>query len=142
MTYKWYPCGDDLSFMIVYQPIMTKAQSGQTAEGMFILFRAQIQNKMNRALTGLKYESFTLTNERTGEVYPLSGFFSTITSTLWSLGLFRDQIQAGNTLDTYLVFDVQGSAKDPWTLNFAPIERYSDEMFTPIRVSLPAVTQQ
>lgn len=138
---QWYPCGDDLSFRIVYQPIMTKAQSGQMAEGMFIYFRTQIQNRTNRTISGLKYESFTLSKNGT-EVYPLSGFFSTITSVLWDLGILRDEIPANGTLDTFLVFDVQGLSNDPWVLTFLPTERYSNEQFTPIQISLPKVQQQ
>lgn len=144
VVYRQYPCGDDFNFMIVYQPIMTRSQSGQTAEGMFIFFRVQIQNMTGRALEGLKYESFTLSkgDGENAEVYPLSAFFSTVTSTLWSLGLLRDRIQANGTLDTYLVFDVQGLYNDPWVLTFLPTERLSNEQFTPIRITLPPVNQQ
>ncbi len=144
VVYRQYPCGDDFNFMIVYQPIMTRSQSGQTAEGMFIFFRVQIQNLTGRAIEGLKYESFTLSkgDGENAEVYPLSEFFSTVTSTLWSLGLFRDRIQVNGMLDTYLVFDVQGLYNDPWVLTFLPTERYSNEQFTPIRITLPPVNQQ
>ena len=144
VVYRQYPCGDDLSFMIVYQPIMTRSQSGQTAEGMFIFFRVQIQNLTDRTLSGLKYESFTLSkgDGENAEVYPLSPFFSQVTSYLWSLGHFRDSIPPRGTLDTYLVFDVQGVYNDPWVLTFLPTERFSNEQFTPIRLTLPPVNQQ
>ena len=144
VVYRQYPCGDDFNFMIVYQPIMTRSQSGQTAEGMFIFFRVQIQNLTGRTIEGLKYESFTLSkgDGKDAEVYPLSAFFSTVTSRLWSLGLFRDRISAGGMLDTYLVFDVKGVYNDPWVLTFLPMERYSNEQFTPIRITLPPVNQQ
>ena len=144
VVYRQYPCGDDFNFSIVYQPIMTRSQSGQTAEGMFIFFRVQIQNLTGRTINGLKYESFTLSKGEgeNAEVYPLSAFFSTVTSYLWSLGLFRDPISANGMLDTYLVFDVQGVYNDPWVLTFLPTERYSNEQFTPIRITLPPVNQQ
>lgn len=140
-VWQWYPCGDDLEFLIANQPIMTKAQSGMTAEGMFLLFRAQIRNKTGRTVTGLKYESFMLSkNGSESEVYPLSGFYSTITSILWDLGLLRNEITAGQTLDTYLVFDVPGdysAYKDSWVMTFLPTERFSNRQFTPIRITLP-----
>ena len=140
-TWKWYPCGDDLEFLIANQPVMTKSQSGMTAEGMFLLFRAQIRNKTGRTVTGLKYGSFMLSrNGSESEVYPLSGFHSTITSILWDLGLLRNEIQAGQTLDTYLVFDVPGdysAYKDSWVMTFLPTERFSNRQFTPIRITLP-----
>lgn len=139
---RWYPCGQDLSFMIVYQPIMTKSQSGQTAEGEFILFRAFIKNESDRPITGLKFESFTLSKEGTTETYPLSSFFTTVTSRLWDLGLFRNEIPAKGKLDTYLVFDVQGAYNDPWVLNFVPMERDTDRQFSPIRLKLPKVAKQ
>lgn len=144
VVYRQYPCGDDFNFMIVYQPIMTRSQSGQTAEGMFIFFRVQIQNLTGRTIDGLKFESFTLSkgDGENAEVYPLSTFFSTVTSYLWSLGQFRDKISANGMLDTYLVFDVQGVYNDPWVLTFLPTERYSNEQFTPIRITLPPVNQQ
>ena len=144
VVYRQYRCGDDFNFSIVYQPIMTRSQSGQTAEGMFIFFRVQIQNLTGRTINGLKYESFTLSkgDGENAEVYPLSAFFSTVTSYLWSLGLFRDPISANGMLDTYLVFDVQGVYNDPWVLTFLPTERYSNEQFTPIRITLPPVNQQ
>ena len=142
---RWYSCGEDLSFSFVYQPVMTKSQSGQMAEGMFILFRAQLRNPTNRPITGLKYESFRLVREdKDGEkeIYPLSDFFSTITSILWDLNLLRDEIPANGTLDTYLVFDVEGKNTDPWVLEILPTELNSNEQFPPIRIALPSVTLQ
>ncbi len=145
VVWRTYPCGQDLNFTIIYQPIMTTVQSQLQASGKFILFRVQIQNLKDREIRGLKFESFTLSKTVNGveTVYPLSAFFSNATSMLWDLGLMRNSIPSKGTLDTYLVFDVEGAANDPWVLSFLPMERFSDEMqFTPIRISLPAVSAQ
>ena len=75
-------------------------------------------------------------------VYPLSAFFSNATSMLWDIGLMRNNIPVKGTLDTYLVFDVEGAANDPWVLSFLPQERYSNYQFTPLRITLPAVSAQ
>ena len=141
---RWYPCGNDLSFMIVYQPIMSRSQSGQTADGMFLSFRVWIQNKSGRTIDGLRYESFTLSKELNGMeiTFPLSGLMSTVTSDMWEMKNLRTQILPGAQLDTWLVFDVDGTYNETWTLNFVPIERFSDVQFTPIRITLPAISQQ
>ena len=144
VVWRSYKCGNDLNFTIIYQPIMTRVQSNLTADGSFILFRVQIQNLTDRPIKGLLYESFTLSKTVGGTetVYPLSGFFSTVTSTLWEIGLCRNEIPAKGMLDTYLVFDVEGTANDPWVLNFCPIERFTYQLFTPIRLTLPPVSAQ
>ena len=144
VVWRTYPCGQDLNFTIVYQPIMTTVQSNLKASGKFILFRVQIQNLKDREISGLKFESFTLSKAVNGAetVYPLSPFFSNVTSMLWDLGLMRNSIPSKGTLDTYLVFDVEGAVNDPWVLNFLPEERFSGERFTPIRITLPAVSAQ
>ena len=145
VVWRTYPCGSDFNFTIIYQPIMTTVQNKLRAKGSFILFRVQIQNLSDREIRGLKFESFTLSKTVNGAeiVYPLSPYFSNVTSMLWEIGLLRDHIPPKGTLDTYLVFDVEGAANDPWVLSFLPMERFSDEMqFTPIRISLPAVSAQ
>ncbi len=145
VVWRTYPCGSDLNFTIIYQPIMTTVQSQLRAKGTFILFRVQIQNLSDREIHGLKFESFTLSKTVNGaeSVYPLSAYFSNVTSMLWELALLRDHIPPKGTLDTYLVFDVEGAANDPWVLSFLPMERFSTELqFTPIRISLPAVSAQ
>ena len=145
VVWRTYSCGSDLNFTIIYQPIMTTVQSQLRAKGTFILFRVQIQNLSDREIRGLRFESFTLSKTVNGAeiVYPLSPYFSNVTSMLWEIGLLRDHIPPKGTLDTYLVFDVEGAANDPWVLSFLPMERFSDEMqFTPIRISLPAVSAQ
>ena len=145
VVWRTYYCGSDFAFTIIYQPIMTTVQSQLRAKGTFILFRVQIQNLSDREIRGLKFESFTLSKTVNGAeiVYPLSAYFSNVTNMLWELGLLRNQIPPKGTLDTYLVFDVEGAANDPWVLNFLPMERFSTELqFTPIRVSLPAISAQ
>lgn len=144
VVWRTYPCGQDLNFTIVYQPIMTTRQSNLKASGKFILFRVQIQNLKDREIRGLEFESFTLSKTVNGAetVYPLSAFFSNVTSMLWDLGLMRNSIPAKGTLDTYLVFDVEGAANDSWVLNFLPTERFSNEQFAPIRIALPEISGQ
>lgn len=141
---RWYPCGNEMSFMIVYQPIMSRSQSGQTADGMFLYFRVWIQNNSGRTINGLRYESFTLSKELNGTkiTFPLSGLMSTVTSDMWEMKNLRTQILPGAQLDTWLVFDVDGAYNETWTLNFVPIERFSEFQFTPIRIVLPAISQQ
>ena len=144
VVWRTYPCGSDFNFTIIYQPIMTTVQNQLQASGKFILFRVQIQNLKDREIRGLKFESFTLSKTVNGVeiVYPLSAFFSNATSMLWDIGLMRNSIPSKGTLDTYLVFDVEGAANDPWVLSFLPEERISGERFTPIRITLPAVSAQ
>ncbi len=144
VVWRTYPCGRDLNFTIIYQPIMTTVQSNLKASGKFILFRVQIQNMKDWEIRGLKFESFTLskTLKGTETTYPLSAFFSNATSMLWDIGLMRNTIPAKGMLDTYLVFDVEGAATDSWVLNFLPMERFSDEQYAPIRITLPAISVQ
>ena len=144
VVWRTYSCGQDLNFTIIYQPIMTTVQSNLKASGKFILFRVQIQNLGGWDISGLKFESFTLSKTVNGveTVYPLSAFFSNATSMLWDIGLMRNNIPVKGTLDTYLVFDVEGAANDPWVLSFLPQERYSNYQFTPLRITLPAVSAQ
>ena len=145
VVWRTYPCGPDLNFTIIYQPIMTTVQNQLRARGTFILFRVQIQNLRGWDIRGLKFESFTLSKTVNGveTVYPLSAYFSNVTSMLWEIGLLRDDIPPKGTLDTYLVFDVEGTVNDPWVLNFLPMERFSNDLqFTPLRITLPAVSQQ
>ena len=145
VVWRTYPCGPDLNFMIIYQPIMTTVQSQLKAKGTFILFRVQIQNLRAWDIRGLKFESFTLSKNVNGveTVYPLSAYFSNVTSMLWEIGLMRDDIPPKGTLDTYLVFDVEGTVNDPWVLSFLPQERFSAEsQFSPLRITLPAISQQ
>lgn len=144
VVWRTYPCGQDLNFTIIYQPVMTTVQSGLQAAGKFIFFRVQIQNTSGREIRGLKFESFTLTRTVNGvdSVTPLSAFSSNVTSMLWDIGLMRNTIPANGTLDTYLVFDVEGAASDPWVLNILPTERFSDVQFTPVRITLPAISVQ
>lgn len=141
ITYNWY--GDEVKLMIVYQPIMTRSQSGQTAEGYFVLFRVSIQNNSGKTIS-LKNESFTLSKEVNGyEIkFPLSVFFSYVTSRLWDLGILRDEILPGRQLDTYLVFDVDGAATDPWVFNFVPTERLTNTTYTPVKITLPKINMQ
>ena len=141
---KWYSCGDDFRFMFLYQPVMTKSQSYQTAEGMFILFRVWISNDSGKPLAGLKNDSFKLSRENKGNStdFSLSGGHSRITSQAWQIDLLQDAFPALSKKDTFLVFDVDGNWNDPWVLTFSPIEKGTEEKLCTIKLMLPEISRK
>ena len=140
----WYSCGDTLRFMFLYQPVMTKSQSYQTAEGMFILFRVLIANDSAYTYSGFKNDSFHLLKETNGFVseFPLSGGHSRITSKAWEIDMLQDKLLGSSQKDTFLVFDVEGKYNDTWILDFSPIEKGKEDKICTLKVSLPPVSYQ
>ncbi len=143
-TGKWYSCGEDFRFMFLYQPVMTKSQSNQTAEGMFILFRALISNDSGKPLAGLKNDSFKLSRETKGNStdFPLSGGHSRMTSQSWQIDLLQDAFPGLSQKDTFLVFDVDGNWNDPWVLTFSPVEKGTEEKLCTIKLTLPEISRK
>lgn len=139
---KWYKCGNEFSIKILYQPIMTKSQSYQTAVGMFILFRVLISNDSEYTYKGLKNESFTLSKDMKGmyKSFPLSGGHSRNTSKAWELATLQDELGRLTQKDTFLVFDVEGRSDDNWILTFAPIERKQEDSICKIKITLPDIS--
>ncbi len=51
-------CDDKFQFSVFWQPVMTRSLSGENAQGRFLYFRAQIENKSGQDLTELPARSF------------------------------------------------------------------------------------
>ncbi len=138
----WYDCEDAFQLKIFYQPIMTKSQSYQIAQGMFILVRVQIMNTTGKTIDGLRERSFTLYREFNGKFYgfPLSTENNIITSKIWDLNNIYKKMPNMGMMDTYLVFDVEGKYNDNWVLSFKPVEDGTGTQLCTLNLKLPKIS--
>lgn len=131
-------CGNKFQFTFYYQPLMTKSNSSQVAKGKFLVSRVIITNLTDQTLEGIPARSFRLHGIIDGidQEYKLHIANSFITSDRWDVGLLTDTIQAGGSLDTFLVFDVPGIATS-WYLKFEPIVKSSEGPFCSVAIQVP-----
>ena len=135
-----FNCKNDIFFEVSTQAAIGKQFAGRTAEDQYLYMTVKILYLAERSMKGLDRKSFSLihiNNDESQTEYPLNFALSMMSNRIKGNINFSEKtlkMPAYWTLD--LVFNIDSTDKENWTLVFNPVDRGGKDSYCQINVPL------